>query len=85
MVSSRDFKNMVLPRRHIQVQAARLQVVSVALVPGIAEHIFESPLSVIEVGEREPDVALAGVSGIIYGDDQAFAVRPLPRAGDEGV
>ena len=37
---------MVLPRRHIQVQAARLQVVSVAFVPGIAEHIVDDGLTV---------------------------------------
>lgn len=78
-------EDVTMPGRHIEVEAARLQVSPVAIVACNVEQIIESPLSAVEVGERETDVTLALVRGVIHGDEQALARRPLPHAGDESA
>ena len=78
-------EDVTMPGRHIEIETARLQVFSIAIVAGIAEQILESPLSAVEVGERETDATLTLVRGVIHGDEQALAIRFLPHAGDESV
>jgi hypothetical protein len=76
-------ENVVLPRGHIQVQSARLQVGPVAIVPGLAKQVLKAPRPTAEVGEGEPDVTLALVGRVIHGDEQAVAAGALPGVGNE--
>jgi hypothetical protein len=79
------FKNVVLPRRHIQIDAAGLKVVPVAFVLRITEQIPEPPLAATKVGERKADVTLALVTGESDGDEQPPTVGALSRKCDERV
>ena len=74
-----------MPRRHIQVQSTGLQVIPVAIVSRILKQILEAPRPAAQIGEGQPDVALAVVGGVIHGDEQALAAGILPGVGDELV
>ena len=74
---------MVLPGGHIQIKPARLEVFPVAFVIGLAEQVAQPPLVSAKIREREPDITLAGVTGIVHGDKQPGAVGILPSKSDE--
>jgi hypothetical protein len=76
---------MVLPRTDIEIQTARLQLLSVAMVPGFAEQIREVPLPAVHVGKWQLNVTLTAMRRVIHRNDEVLAPRPTPRAGDEAV
>jgi len=69
-----------LPGSHVQKQAARLQIIALSFIGGIAELILQPPLGIPEVRERQPDVALTLIGGIVYRDQKL--PRAYPNNGD---
>ena len=59
-----------VPRRHVQVQSARLQIATISVIDGIAHLILQLPLVIIQVRERQPDIALALVRSVVHRDKQ---------------
>ena len=71
-----------MPRRNVEVEALGLELGGVADVFGGSEQVLEMALSVSEIGERDLDVALAGVVGIVDRNKPASAAM-LPRVSQE--
>src|SRR5437899_1912129 len=78
-------ENLRLPGSKVQKQALGFQLVAVAVVVGRAELILKPPRFSGQIGERQPQPALALVGGVVHRDDQSLAGRSLPRAGDKTV
>src|SRR6267143_6447697 len=74
-----------LSRRKVQKEAAREDVGSVAIVGGGSHQVLELYRVALEVRERQTDIALALVAGIVDGHEETLAVLPLPAPGDEAV
>lgn len=55
-----------LPRRHIQVQAATMQVAAIAVVDDPLQLILGPPLAGSEIRERQRHVALTLVRGVVH-------------------
>ena len=68
-----------LPGRLVQVESARVQILTLPIVRGITEHILKPPLAVAEIRERQPHVTLAWVGGIVHCYQQPVSIRALPR------
>ena len=62
-----------------------LQVVAVPVVDGRTHLILQPPRAAAEVRERQPDVALALVGGIVHGHQQPFAAGALPGERHEAI
>src|SRR6266850_1399278 len=65
-----------LSRRKVQKEAAREDVGSVAIVGGGSHQVLELYRVALEVRERQTDVALAPVAGIVDGHEETLAVLP---------
>src|SRR5215510_6014314 len=79
-----------LPGRHVEEQAARLQIVAVPIIPGRVELILDAPFLAGQIRKRQPRIALALIRRVVDGDDQPlhrFSPSPLRGrwAGGEGV
>src|SRR5262245_4809799 len=81
----RQLEHLIAPRRQIEIETARNDIGSVAIVGGRSHQILELYRAAIEVRERKTDVALTLVRGIVDRDEQALAVVALPAPGDEAV
>src|SRR5438445_4390293 len=81
----RQLEDVVAPRRKVQKEAAREDVGSVAIVGGGSHQVLELYRLALEGRERQTDVALALVAGIVDGHDETLAVLPLPAPGEEAV
>src|SRR4051794_40489848 len=73
-----EVEHMPAPRRHVQVEAAGSQGVSIALVFGRAEQVSQSPVPPRKLVVREVDVALALARAEIDRDQQLPTVGSLP-------
>src|SRR5262245_15515286 len=84
---SRDFQfeDTCLPRRHVHVQSARLQIVAMPVVSVRSQLIFDPPFFAPKIGERKTNVALALIAGIIHDNQKSFARGPLPGKGKETI
>ncbi len=76
---------MALPRAEIEIKAAGLQIVAVAVVDGVAEQVLKPPLRAAEIIERQAEVALALVRGVIHDRQQAVSFAVFPGKRDEAV
>src|SRR5262245_19731109 len=81
----RQLEHVIAPRRQIEIETARNDIGSVAIVGGRSHQILQLYRAAIEVRQRKTDVALTLVRGIVRGDEQALAVVALPAPGDEAV
>src|SRR5690348_13029591 len=77
-----QLEHMRSPRADIQIKPAGLEFVSLAVISRITHQITETPPALAELGERKPEIALAGMDGVIDRDQCTRAIF-LPAAGDE--
>src|SRR5260370_5326755 len=78
-------EDVALPRTHVQVKPARLEVVSVAFVNSLAQQISQPPPATSHVIKRGPDVTLAGMVCVIHRDQQTLTLGILPGKRDKCV
>src|SRR5262249_5525838 len=74
-----------LPGRLIQVQSAGLQIVALAVICGMTEQVLKPPLAITEVRERQLDITLALVGGIVHRHQQSVCTGAVPGKGQEAV
>src|SRR5215471_15891502 len=79
---ARRLEHVTLPGRHIEVESARLQIAAVAIVLRSADEIPQAPIFPDEIGERQPDIALAVMVCIVDADDQAIPACAPPGIGN---
>ena len=85
LAALRESESRGLPRRHVKVQSAGLQVVAVTDVGGRAELILETPLEPGQIGEGKPNVALAPDRRIVHCCQQPFPTGPMPGERQEAI
>jgi len=61
-------ENAGLPGSHVEGQASPLQVIAIPVEAGRAELIPQQPFLSGEIRERQSDMALALIGGIVHGD-----------------
>src|SRR5882724_9410863 len=81
----RQGEDIGLPGLHVQVKAARCQIVAIPVIAGVGKLILESPLRAGQVREGEADMTLALIGGIIHGDYQSLTIFALPCEGQETI
>src|SRR5262245_8124328 len=72
------------PGRHVQEQSLAHQIVAVPVVVGAAQPILEPPRLAPEACERQADVTLTLVAGVVDGNDPFFGIA-LPGKDEEAV
>src|SRR5262249_39545944 len=78
-------QNGGLPGGHIQVQTAELQIVAVPVVDLRTQQVLKPPLAASQTRERQPNVALALVRGVVHGREQPLLPGPLPGEDQEAI
>src|SRR5262245_53880148 len=81
----RQLEHVVAPRRQVEIETARNDIGSVAIVGGRSHQILKLDRAAMKVRKRKTDVALTLVRGIVDRDEQALAVVVLPAPSDEAV
>src|SRR5262245_20563986 len=76
---------MTAPRRQVEIESRRNDIVSGALIAGGTHQILESHRVVGHVCKRQPDVTLTVIASIVYCHQQPLPARTLPRKSQETI
>ncbi len=85
VVASGQREDVRPPRRFVEVEPARLQIVALPLVGGITDQIIQLPLPVAEIRKRQPHVALTLIERIVHRHQQPLVIRVLPGKDQEAI
>ena len=72
-------------RQAARPESACLQIVALPVIRGMTEQVPKPPLAVAEVRERQPDIALALIGGIVHRHQQSVCTGTVPGKGQEAI
>src|SRR5262249_33608387 len=78
-------EHVVAPRGFVEIEAAREQIAAIPVIGGRSHQILQAHWAPAEIGERQPDVALTLVPGVVHGDQSPLTVRRFPRPRNETI